>query len=170
MDFNKLINERYSVRNYSSKQVSKNEILKIANAAITAPTAANKQPFKIVVVDDPTLIELVKEAYPRDWIKSVNQLFIIFGNHQTSWKRGDGKDHCDIDVAIVVDHMTLMAHSLGIGTCWVCNFDAAKVAKLLSTPDYLEPIVLLPFGYAEIEELPIKKRITVDNALTWNAL
>lgn len=81
MDFNKLINERYSVRNYSSKQVSKNETLKIANAAITAPTAANKQPFKIVVVDDPTLIELVKEAYPRDWIKSVNQLFIIFGNH-----------------------------------------------------------------------------------------
>ncbi|MBP8851219.1 MAG: nitroreductase family protein [Breznakibacter sp.] len=170
MEFSKLIHERYSVRNYSSAQVPKDEIIKIVNAAIAAPTAANKQPFKIVVVDDPTLVASIKEAYPRDWFQSVKQLFVIFGNHQTSWKRADGKDHCDIDVAIVVDHMTLMAHSLGIGNCWVCNFDAKKVATILSAPDYLEPVVLLPFGYPGDIEKPQKKRLDIGNLLSWNSL
>lgn len=170
MDIKTIMDERFSLRNYSAKRVDKEAVLKMVDAAIVAPTAANKQPFKLVVVDEPQLVAKIKEAYPRDWFQSVNQLFVVLGNHQTSWKRGDGKDHCDIDVAIVVDHMTLRAQSMGVGTCWVCNFDAVAVSNLLSLPSYLEPIVLLPFGYSATDEVPPKKRLAADNFLTWNGL
>ena len=57
------------------------------------------------------------------------------GDYGLSWRRSiDDKDHCDIDVAIAVDHMTLAAAEIGLGTCWVCAFDAENVARLFTYP------------------------------------
>lgn len=170
MNFNQLISTRYSLREYSSKKVKKELIEKILEAGVIAPTAANKQPFKIVVVDDQNILNEIKNAYPRDWFKTVSQLFIIFGNHQTSWKRPDGKDHCDIDIAIVVDHMTLMATELGLGSCWICNFDAKMVANILKAPSHIEPMVLLPIGFPVSSEIPNKKRLPINELVSWNSL
>ena len=51
-------------------------------------------------------------------------VIVICGDHGASWKRkADGKDLCDVDVAITTDHMTLQATELGLATCWICNFD-----------------------------------------------
>ena len=44
------------------------------------------------------------------------------------------KDHCDIDIAIAVDHMTLQATELGLATCWVCNFNTEKTVNTLDLP------------------------------------
>jgi nitroreductase len=59
----------------------------------------------------------------------------------------DGKDHTDIDVSIIIDHMTLAAAEQGLGTCWICNFDALKCAEILQLPSNIEPIAYLPIGY-----------------------
>ena len=64
-------------------------------------------------------------------------------------KRNDGKDHADIDAAIAADHITLAAASLGLATCWVCNFDKEKLVETLKLPLDYEPIVILPLGYPE---------------------
>lgn len=72
---------------------------------------------------------------------------MVCGDHSVSWKRADGKDHCDIDIAIAVTHMTLMATEQGLGTCWVCNFDKQKCIAVLNLPENIEPMVLLPLGY-----------------------
>ena len=170
MNFEELMYARYSLRDFAPVLVPKDTVVKIAQAGVIAPTAANKQPFKLIVVEEPQLVEKIKEAYPRDWFQSVNQLFVVVGDHQTSWKRADGKDHCDIDVAIVVDHLTLMAAYLGVGTCWVCNFNAEMVSKLLNLPSHLEPMVLLPFGYPNVIEIPTKKRRSLEELISWNGL
>jgi nitroreductase len=72
---------------------------------------------------------------------------VLCGNHSESWKRIDGKDHCDVDIAIAADHMTLAATDLGLGTCWICNFDREACAGALALPDHMEPIVILSIGY-----------------------
>ena len=68
------------------------------------------------------------------------------------------KRHCDVDAAIAVDHMTLRATELGLGTCWVCHFDPAVVSEVLQLPEHIEPIALLPLGYPVENKAPQKKR------------
>jgi nitroreductase len=53
-----------------------------------------------------------------------------------------------------VDHMTLSAAEIGLGTCWICAFDAKRCTQLLDLPDKLEPIVLLPLGYPAESKSP----------------
>lgn len=70
-------------------------------------------------------------------------------NHAEAWHRqNDGKDHADIDTAIAIDHLTLAAAEQGLGTCWVCNFDARQCAEILGLSAEFEPVALIPLGYA----------------------
>ncbi|MDP4228060.1 MAG: nitroreductase family protein, partial [Bacteroidota bacterium] len=61
--------------------------------------------------------------------------------------QSDEKDHCDIDAAIATDHMTLQATELGLGTCWICNFDPFLCKEILDLPENIEPVVILPLAY-----------------------
>ena len=51
---------------------------------------------------------------------------------------------------------------MGLGTCWVCNFDTAAVAKALDLPDDVEPIAMIPIGYAADAVKPDKNRKSAD--------
>jgi nitroreductase len=73
-----------------------------------------------------------------------------------------------IDVAIALDHMTLAAVELGLGTCWIGNFDEQLVKKILGIPDGIRVVQLLPLGYpvdpSTIEKirLPVEKIVRYD--------
>jgi nitroreductase len=99
-------------------------------------------------------------------------LIVICHNSQESWKRAlDDRDHGDVDIAIASDHMTLMATAKGLGTCWVCNFNPAKVREALQLPDDLHPLVLLPIGYpGELVINPVKKRKKLEEIAFYNDL
>lgn len=143
-----LIKTRKSVRKFKPDKVSKELILQLLEAVRWAPSAVNRQPWRFIVVDAPELIQKVQESYPREWFKSVHQVIIVCGNHEESWKREiDNKDYCDIDVAIATDHLTLKATELGLGTCWVCNFNPDTIRHSFQLPESWEPIVLVPFGF-----------------------
>ena len=90
-------------------------------------------------------------------------------DHTRSWHRSnDGKDHAAIDVAIAVDHLTLAAAEVGLGTCWVCNFDAKRCAAILHLPADVEPVVLVPMGYAAAGNVvPTKKRKLPEELFTF---
>ncbi len=118
MHFNQLLRERYSVREYKPLKVSKALVVEILEAGRMAPSAANKQPWNFIMVSEDENLKRIKTAYHKDWFKEVPQVIVVCGNHNESWKRTiDQKDHCDVDVAIAIDHMTLRATELGLGTC-----------------------------------------------------
>jgi len=159
MHFNQLLRERYSIREYKSLKVSKALVIEVLEAGRMAPSAANKQPWHFILVSDEENLKKIKAAYNRDWIKNVPQIIVVCGDHNESWKRAvDQKDHCDVDAAIAIDHMTLRATELGLGTCWVCHFEPSVVKEVLKLPDYIEPIALLPIGYPMENNTPAKKR------------
>ena len=70
----------------------------------------------------------------------------------------DNKDHCDIDIAIATEHIVFAAEELGLGCCWVCNFDAQKCSEILQLNSDEEAIVILPIGYAKDDNRQEKKR------------
>ncbi len=109
----------------------------------------------------------IEKIYPRGWIKTAPLVIIACSDNSQSWKRGsDQKDSADIDIAIAVDHITLQATELGLGTCWVCNFDAKSCTQLFNLPQHVEPVVLIPLGYPDISA-PLKKRKELAEIVHW---
>ena len=149
------------------KEVERDKILQVLEAGRIAPSAVNFQPIHFIVITDNNTKLKVLEAYPRDWIKDAPVIIVACGDHSKSWKRNDGKDHCDIDVAIAIDHMTLAATELELGTCWVCAFNAKLCHEILELPEHLEVIALLPLGYPVGERNTEIIRKNMEEMVSW---
>lgn len=148
MDFLELAKRRYSARNYKSDTVSDEDLQYILEAGRVAPSAVNYQPWVFLVIRDEKNLAGVHGLYHREWFRKAPVVIILLADHRQSWRRADGKDHADIDLAIAADHMTLAAAHRGLGTCWVCNFDREKTVRHFNLPPHLEPVVFLPLGHA----------------------
>ncbi|MDP1622155.1 MAG: nitroreductase family protein [Bacteroidales bacterium] len=146
-NFLELAMRRYSVRNYSDVRVEEEKLNYILECGRVAPSAANNQPWHIIVIRDVEMRRKLAMTYNRDWFIQAPVILVICGDHQSGWKRADGKDHTDIDVSIIIDHITLAAAEQGLGTCWICNFDAILCSQVLALPQHIEPIAYLPVGY-----------------------
>ena len=149
-NFLNLVKKRYSVRNFLQDQVEEQKLQYILECGRLAPSAANFQPWHVIVVRDPEVKRKLALTYNRSWFATAPIVLVICGNHQQAWKRADGKDHTDVDVSIIIDHMTLAAAEQDLGTCWVCNFDAALCKSALDLPEHVEPIAYLPLGYPAV--------------------
>lgn len=168
MDLRTIIENRYSVRSYQSKEVEKEKLIKILEAGQLAPSAVNNQPWHFIVVQEAENHAKVSEIYHREWFKEAPVYIIICGDHETAWKRKeDGKDHTDVDASIAIDHMTLQATELGLGTCWICNFYVEKCKDYFQLPDHIEPIAILSLGYPKDDKIPTKKRKSLEEIVHW---
>lgn len=167
MSFLELAKKRYSVKSYLDRPVEKEKLLQVLEAARIAPSAVNKQPWNFIVVTNENTKNKIAETYPREWFKTAPAVIVVCGDHSKSWKRKDGKDHCNIDVAIAIDHMTLAATDLGLGTCWVCAFDAKQCHKILGLPENLEVIALIPIGYPADTAPENKNRMDISEIVSW---
>jgi nitroreductase len=145
MNVVELMKQRCSVRKFEDRPIEKDQLLYVLEAARVAPSACNYQPWRMIVIEDRATIRRIAP----DWVFEAKAPAVIVtcGDHRHSWRRRDGKDHCDIDVAIAVDHLTLAAAEVGLGTCWICAFDAFQCAEVLNLAYQLEPSVLIPIGY-----------------------
>lgn len=167
-----IFKERYSCRSYSERPVEREKLMAVLEAAQYAPSACNKQPWTFLVVDDEPGRQAVAKSYGRDWIMTAPMYIIVFGHHNEAWHRPcDGKDHTDIDIAIAVEHLCLKAAEEGLATCWVCNFDPKVIVEEYGVSEGIEPIAILPLGYAaEGTNAPVKKRKTLEEIVKWNTL
>lgn len=148
MEFIELVQKRYSVRNFSDNSITEEQLTAILEVVRMAPSAVNFQPYRFIVISNKNTLVQLAQCYQREWFAKAPLCIVACGDHTQGWHRADGKDHTDIDVAIAVDHLTLAATEQGIGTCWVCNFDTKLCAEILCLPNSLEPIALIPMGYA----------------------
>ena len=74
------------------------------------------------------------------------------------------QSYLNLNVAIAIDHLTLRAVDLGLGICWVMDFDNKKVKEILSLDDRYEPVVLLPVGFSVQRPKP-RPRLTLEDIL-----
>jgi nitroreductase len=171
MVFNQLIKARKSIRNFKTDLPTKECLGQVLEAARLAPSAVNYQPWQFIVVTQSDKLSELHDCYHKEWFNSAPACIVVLGNHKESWHRAaDGKDYCDIDVAIAIDHLTLQAAELGLGTCWVCNFENDKVRLLFNLPSHLEAIALIPVGYpvGDGDLLPVeKKRKSLKDIVEW---
>lgn len=97
MNFLELVKARYSVRNYEERPIEQNKLDYIMECVRLAPSAVNFQPWKFAVITEKKLLEALKSAYPREWIKTAPCIIVACGDHNVAWHRKlDNKDHTDV--------------------------------------------------------------------------
>jgi len=166
MEFQELIEQRYSVRAYRPDDVPSNIIDKVLEAARLAPTAANRQSFRLFVIKTADFKDELKKIYHQEWFVQAPYVIGICGILEGNWVRRDGRNYVDVDSAIVMDHVILSATDLGLGTCWIGAFDPDEARKVLDLPQDMEPIAFTPIGYPA--DIPgIKKRKPIDELVCY---
>ena len=154
MDFEKLIDERYSVRKFKPVHLEQTVIGKILEAGHKAPTGCNYQPHRILVFNTDESIEKLKECTKCHF--NAPTAMLVCHNRDESWKRVyDGALSSPVDAVIVTTYMMLAAHNEGVGTCWVMHFDPDKMRETFSIPENVEPVALLVMGYPSDDAKPL---------------
>ena len=146
-----LMRTRRSVRKYLRQEVEDDKIRLVLEAARIAPSWANMQCWRFIVVRDPALREKVCDAVVKGtrinfWIKNAPALVVCCADPKESGVNEE-QPYYLVDCAIAMEHLVLMAAELGLGTCWVGVFDEKAVKEALSIPSPMRVVALTPLGY-----------------------
>ena len=153
--------KRRSIRNYEDKPIEADKLARVLEAGRQAPSAANSQPWKILVVTDAdTRKKLSVAARSQDFIAQAPAV-IVGCAVKTDKVMSCGQTAYPIDVAICMTTMSLAAVGEGLGTCWIGAFDETKVKTLLSIPDAVRVVELMPIGYPAEDPDP-RARMSMD--------
>lgn len=146
MDFEEVIEKRYSVRKYKPDTVPMDVVMRVLEAARMAPTWANMQGVRYVVITDEDKVAQVADGIGQKWVQSAPMFIAAISDEKWSGKRGDLAYYM-LDVGICFEHLVLAATNEGLGTCWIGVFNEDKLKKLLNIEKTRRIIVLTPLGY-----------------------
>jgi len=158
MELMRIIKERRSIRRHEDKDIALEDVKKILEAGIWAPSGSNLQSWEFVVVLDRETIEKIKMISPGLF---GNPAMLIVGciNMERAKKGGKiGYPMAMMDVSMAFQNMMLMAYSLGIGSCPVASFNKIAIKELLDIPDHVDPILIVTFGYPKSWPKPPRRR------------
>jgi len=153
MELIEAIRTRRSIRKYdSSRDVPKQTIEEILKLALNAPSAGNRQPWRLHAVRNSSLKKVLCEAaFGQTYIEEAPWLICVVTVPEESGSRyGDrGRNlYCIQDTAALITYIMLIAREFGLDTCWIGAFDEEKVNKILSLPVGQRCVAMLPIGYA----------------------
>jgi nitroreductase len=158
MDVFEAIRQRRSIRHYLNQAVEEEKINRILEAARLAPSARNRQEWRFVVVqNDETRKRLSVAARGQQFVAQA-PVVIVCCSLESEYMMTCGQYAYTIDLSIAIDHMTLAATELGLGTCWIGAFYEDQVKVILSIPDRIRVVELLTLGYSEYQPQPTHRK------------
>ena len=154
MDFLSLASSRYSVREFEDRPIDAPMLDEIIQAGRVAPSACNRQPQKVYVVESAEMRGRLSEVCRFTFGAPV--VLAIGYDTEREWKNKlmGGKGSGETDAAIVTTQMMLAAWERGIGSCWVGYFNADAVRDALELPENVVVSALLPMGYPKDGVVP----------------
>ena len=154
MELNKVFEDRFSVRSFKDTPVEDEKINELLKAMQIAPTAHNDQPQRIYVLKSEQAIAKIRECTKCAF--NAPLVMMICADMDAAWRnRYSGRSAAETDAAIVTAYMMLKAQDMGLTSCWVHHYDPKKVKAAFELPDNIEPLNLLPIGYAAEDAAPI---------------
>jgi len=144
------IKKRQSVRSYQHKEIPEEILQEVLEAGRLAPSACNNQPWKFIVVRDKNLKERLISACKNQKFVGEASVIIVGCAINPSYKMGNGEYSYTIDLAIALDHMSLQAAALGLGTCWIGAFYQDEVKEVLKVPEDISVVALMPLGFPKV--------------------
>ena len=177
MEILEAIRTRRSIRRYKASSIDKKTIELVLEAARWAPSWANTQCWRFVVVQDgkikSELVKVLSTNNPAtDAVREAPVVIVACAElGKAGYRRGEpgkpGEPSTDkgdgwymFDVALAMQNLVLAAHSLGLGTVHVGQFDARKAAEILGVPEGVCVVEMTPLGYPDQEaEVTTRKEL-----------
>jgi len=162
VDFIELSQSRGSVRSFTDQAIPKEELVKLLEAARSAPSAGNCQPWYFYVISEKALrTEIVQKTCPQAFILAAPVLLVVCADIKRSERRYGkrGRDlYCVQDTAAAIQNILLCAESMGLGACWCGAFDEDKLSKILRLKKEMRPVAIIPVGYPAHTPEPTQRR------------
>jgi len=158
MDAMQAILTRRSVRKYSEKIVTEKIMLKLLNAAVSAPSAGNEQPWQFVIIYKREILDKITKFHPyAKMLKEAQSAILVCGdlnleNHQGYWM---------IDCSAATQNILIAVRALGLGACWLGIFPREErinaMKKMLKIPEHIIPFALICLGYTQEEQTTVNR-------------
>jgi nitroreductase len=165
LDFYEVIKSRRSIRKYSEKNIEKEKLQRILEAARLAPSAMNRQPYKFYVISDKEVISKISSACNQNWTAPVMIALVCYPKE--AWVRADGEDYWKVDASLAINQLSLAAHAEGLATCLVAAFKENEVKEILKLSLDSRVLLLLPLGYPAEEKVPVRNRKTLNSMVIY---
>ena len=165
MEFMDVISRRRSIRKYKSDPVSKEDIEYVVEAARLAPSWANSQCWKFIVVTDPDIKEELAKA-GNSWIAQAPAIIVACADPSRPGTKGD-QEYYMLDIGIAMEHLILAAADRGLGTCWIGAFDEEMAKAVLGVPENIRVVASTPLGYPD-QDPAVKQRRDLDEIMCFD--
>jgi nitroreductase len=158
LKFEKVLEKRRSIRKYKDTPIAREKIIEILEAARIAPSAAHRQPWHFIVVEDK---EMIKKLAKSEWAAKAPVMIVGLADLKAS------PNWCKNDLGIAFEHIILAATNLGLGTCWMGQSNREEfVRDLLEIPEKYKVVALTPVGESDEIAKP-KERKSLDSIVSW---
>lgn len=107
----------------------------------------------------------IRAAYNADWLVQAPVVIVACAVPGESWRRSDGEEYWMVDVAIAMQSLILVATGLGLGTCWIANFDEEEAKRALEIPKDWRVVAITPLGYRDEEKGPVRDRKAIEDII-----
>lgn len=159
MEVREAISTRRSIRRWKGKPLDRSTLEELLEAARLAPSGMNGQKYEIIVVTDrERLSALVPICAGQSHVGEAGAFLFIINDPSAKWKH--------VDPAIAMDHITLRAREMGLGTCWIGAFDEARMREFLGIPPEKVAVIGMTVGYPE-EEPAARPRRSMEELVHW---
>lgn len=154
-NFLELAKSRHSVRSYKNIAVEEEKLNAILEAGRIAPTAANLQPCRFLILNEAGSMKKLQKACDHH---GAPLAVIINSVKGEAWVRPFDEESMEqIDAAIATDHMMLCAQDLGLSTCWITYFNLPILKREFSIPENFHPVSILVIGYGNEPPPPVSR-------------
>jgi nitroreductase len=170
MDVIEAIRKRKSQRSFLEKPVEEEKLNALIDAARLAPSASNRQEWRFVIVRGEQMRRKIAHAARDQAFVGLAPVIIVACAETDNHKMMCGQLCYPINVAIALDHMSLAAIELGLGSCWIGAFDESEVKALLNIPEKVRVVELMPVGYPSENSVKEKNRLSFKDIVryeTW---
>lgn len=166
MDVSEAIEVRRSIRKYKNTEIEDGKLEKILKSARIAPSAANRQEWKFVVVKDAnTRMKLVEACNGQKFVTEA-PLLIVACSTESEKIMPCGQYAYTVDLSIALSFMILQATEFELGTCWLGAYNENMVKNILNIPDDTKIVGMITVGYPD-ENPDARPRKTIEEIVTF---
>jgi len=174
MDIFEAIEKRRSYRGqFSSKAISRDDLIKIVDAGVKAPSGCNCQTTDFIVVDEPELVRKIAAMNEQNKAMATAKAFVACIVNKKPVPVYQDKSFELEDCSAAVENMLLAITAMGYDTVWIDGWLRIEsrndaIGKLLNLPDSKVVQILLPIGVAD-EDYPSPAKKSFDQRVRFNS-
>lgn len=149
--FYELYDKRRSVREFDNREIEADKLSRLMMVLNRAQSAANRQPWHFIVVENNGREEL-NTVFHKEGFKKAPVVIVACAEPGAAWvRKTDNVNYAWVDVTIAVTEMIGAATAEGLGTCWIAALDPSRVKGILGIPGRIEVVGIIALGYATEE-------------------